>query len=357
MEKPVGKTNLQRLMAWSVWVGAMMLVLAMAGEITVRLMGVKPWNPTAKHFHIAPDVPLFLPDVLLGFRMNPGHYRLSLNDSLSFEATIGSDGYRPTQKEPPVPKPEVWILGCSFSFGWMVGDSASYPWLLQKAFPEYTIRNLAVPAYGTLQSVRLLEDELEKGNKPGVLILAYGSFHDQRNTVNRYWKKALSGEEVAPKFEIPFARLMGDDSIETGHISSRYNAWPAQSLFGLSHFLEQAWNRREDHRLRSADVSAILIRRIKDLCKTNGIRFILAGIYQDPQTRDMLARFSTSGIETVDISVDLTHSEFSFYPADSHPNEKAHRAFAASLSKQLRNSLTFSNEKHFDEKGNRKGVH
>ena len=77
--------------------------------------------------------------------------------------------------------PEIWILGCSFTHGYGVNDMETYPAQLQELMPGYRVRNFGMDGYGTFQNWMTLRHELAKGQKPALVVLAYGAFHDQRN--------------------------------------------------------------------------------------------------------------------------------------------------------------------------------
>jgi hypothetical protein len=57
-------------------------------------------------------------------------------------------------------KPEIWIMGCSFTHGWSLNDQDTYPWLLQARLPQYVVVNYGVEGYGTLHALLQLREAL-----------------------------------------------------------------------------------------------------------------------------------------------------------------------------------------------------
>ncbi|HHG83388.1 MAG TPA: SGNH/GDSL hydrolase family protein [Bacteroidetes bacterium] len=309
----------------------LLLVLLLAGEIAVRVMGYSPWEVPEQSFEISPGDSFFQEDSLLGYAGRPGTFDIVLNHSLNFRVSHNADGYRVCGTADTVQRPEIWIFGCSFTHGFGVNDTAAYPWRLQERFPAYTFRNFGMSGYGTLQSKMQFERLLKLRGRPAMVMLAYGAFHDQRNTSNRYWRKVLSGSEITAGLRYPHVRFNAQDSLEVGYSRLEYTPFPAMGWSAFAHYLELSYNRVEDHRLRSAEVSLHLIRQMRELANGAAVPFVLVGIFQHEETSKMLETFAQKGCNVIDISQDQEDPALRILPSDGHPNAASHRLMADKL--------------------------
>lgn len=315
----------------------LLLVLLISAEVGLRILGFRPWEPGTQAFEVSPGGSMFQADSLLGFRGRAGHYRARIADRLDFEFTHDSAGFRILPA--PVPDslvPEVWLFGCSFTHGFGVGDTATWAWRLAGRFPGYRFRNFAMTAYGTLHSRLLLAHQLHtQARRPRLVVLAYGDFHQQRNTANRYWRKALSGRAAADALRYPYAIWRDDSTYDKAYTRLDYHPWPGQRHSTLVHWLENLANAREDRALHSHALTQVLIREMADLSKEAGADFLLAGIWRHPGTTQMLADMAPAGIDTSDWSVDPQDDYLQLLPDDGHPNSEAHQEMAQSAIQKL----------------------
>jgi hypothetical protein len=332
------KSLLRQLYTRLLYILGVIAILVVAGEITARVLGHRPWKEPHQAISIQPEGSFYVADSVLGYRGKPGRFALRLQDSLDFTVTHDSAGWRQSHTLPDS-LPQIWIFGCSFTHGFGVNDAEAYPAQLQGMLPGYHVRNFGMDAYGTLQNWLTLRDLLRKGEKPALIILAYGAFHDQRNTANRYWRKALHGQQIAEGITYPYIRLDENDSLHITYQQLEYHPLPLQRHLAMLSLLEENWNRSEDEGLRSKHVTEILIQRMANASHHAGAQFVLAGIYKHPETVNMLRTFHTEGIHTVDISQDLEHPSARILPGNGHPNAASHRKMAEALHSYLMNKL------------------
>lgn len=335
---PTKKSFVRLLWGRLAYVAGLLLVLLLAGEVTARLMGFRPWVEPSQRITVRPGGSLYAPDSLLGYRGRPGRYDLRLQDSLDFTVTHGAEGWRESGATSDS-LPQVWVLGCSFTHGFGVNDRETYVAHLQRHMPDYRVRNFGMDGYGTLQNWLLLRSLLRTGQKPALVVLGYGSFHDQRNTANRYWRKALHGQAVANGLLYPSIRLDDHDSLHVRHEHLKYHPLPLQHRLALMSLIEESWNRSEDYGLQSQYVTETLIRRIADASHGAGAHFVLAGVYRHVETSRVLRAFSLAGLHTVDISQDLCNPLLRILPGNGHPNAAAHGRMADSLHGFLRHAV------------------
>ncbi len=182
---------------WQLVLAAALLVAlgtALLGEAVVRSQGYAPWPPPVPP-QVEPGGRLFRADAALGYTHLPGRYAVTRPGGYRFHMTHRQDTLRVTQPAARYAgagsRPQVWVFGCSFTHGWSVNDDQTYVWRLQRRFPEYEFVNFGVSGYGTLHSLIQLRAALAT-RRPALVLLAYASFHDVRNTYLRQRRKEAS---------------------------------------------------------------------------------------------------------------------------------------------------------------------
>jgi len=311
---------------------SVLLSLSLA-EVAVRKMGIKPRIPAKEKIQITPGNHLVKIDPLRGYTTIAGQYQATLPDGYTFTMTNIKDGERITHPlgdyENKNQKPEIWIFGCSFTFGWSLNDQETYAWLLQKDFPDYEVVNFGIVGYGTLQSFIDFQEALKTHPKPAVVIYAYASFHDERNTFLLKRRQAVGSANELGAFRQPFARMDKTGSLIYSETDPTYHEFPLVRQSALARLIEDKINDTEDQVVHSRAVTEKLIENFSDIAKKNGIPFVVAGI--DSESTETLEFLKHSGIKTVDISVDLTKKENRNWPHDSHPNAAANQEYAEKL--------------------------
>ncbi|NBV21189.1 MAG: SGNH/GDSL hydrolase family protein [Proteobacteria bacterium] len=309
-----------------------LLVAAALGEVVARVSGFKPFAAEPANIRVEPGGKLFraLPEG--GFGHFPGEFQVTLPDGYQFHVTHGTNGLRFTHPPRPAgakPRPELWILGCSLTHGWSLNDEDTYPWRVQTALPEFEVVNGGVSGYGTLHQRLLFQELLKQRGKPAVVVVAYGLFHDYRNTYVRIWQKGFAPYNRLPDLTYPFACLGAAGELIYDAAPATYSEWPLQRQSALVHWLEQNANLAEERRVQSHLVSRALLANWAGACMKEGIPFVVAGISSD--AAPMLEWCRTASIKAVDISVPLTDPENTNAPHDGHPSAKANRAYAEKL--------------------------
>ena len=311
------------------------LVLA---EVGLRMKGFHPWIVRRTDWvKVEPPGSYQTTHPTLGYITKPGEFTITLPGPYSFKTTYLANGLRithPLNTYSENRKKEIWVFGCSFTQGWTLNDEETYPWVLREKLPDYEVVNFGVLGYGTVQSLIQLREALAKGARPALVILSYASFHDVRNTLPRTWMKIRLTAGAAPTFgrvNLPYARWANDSTPEILYQPFEYGPELLLRASALADFLDDTYNKYLEKTYHSLEVTQELIEEISSLCKTNGIEFVLAGIVSDAATRAMLEHFKEQGIETVDISVDLSRKENTNLPYDAHPSAIANKEFARKL--------------------------
>jgi hypothetical protein len=244
---------------------------------------------------------------------------------------------RPPATELPRGAPQIGIFGCSFVEGWGLNDPDTFPWKLQQRLPGWDVRNFGVGGYGTLQSLFQLRETIAAGEPLRIAVLAYGSFHDERNTRLRRWRKATLPYRLLGPVAQPYARLDAAGGLAIAFDDgSAWAYWPSRHS-ALAQWVDEAWSRAEDGRYRSHAVSERLVEEFAQEAAAHGVRFVLAAILGDEETRAMLAHGERVGVPTVDLSVDLGRPGFALR-YDGHPSAFATEVYARKLARFLRGS-------------------
>lgn len=312
-------------------------VFLASAEFALRQMGVKPWQMREVNIQVDPGGRFFTKHPSLGYTHIPGQYKVTLDSDYSFQVSHLPNTLRITHPlasyDGSNQKPEIWVFGCSFTYGWSLNDEQTYPWLLQERLPEYEIINFGVNGYGTMHSLIQLRQALESTKPPKVVVLAYADFHDERNTFIRMWRKMVAPMNKLGPLAQPYARLGSDGNLRYSLAEVEYTAFPLMGHSALVHFLEGLWNRAEHKLHRSHKVSEALVMEMASLARKHNVKFVLASIAPD---RRMLEFTKQNGIPGVDISVDISIGEYNNLPHDSHPSAIANKKYADKLESFLK---------------------
>jgi hypothetical protein len=236
-------------------------------------------------------------------------------------------------------KKEMWVFGDSITYGWSVNDEEAYPWLLREKFPDYEVVNFGVSGYGTLHSLIQLREALKNGKRPELVILAYASWHDVRNTFIRIRRKMLAPSAHLGPLAQPYARLTSDGKLDIFMDTVEYREFPLMRYSAFMHALEESYDRYEERHARSHEVTKAIIKEMSDLCRSQQIEFVVVSLTSDPTTSDMLEYCQREGRKTANIWVDMNIKENNNLPFDSHPSALAHQQYASKLESFLRSNV------------------
>jgi hypothetical protein len=319
----------------------LMATLTLAGaEILARLTGIRPWAKADLQIHVMPGGRLFTPHPTRGYTQLPGTFVVTLRDGYSFTMTHLPSGLRithplatPTDTRS---KPEIWIMGCSFTHGWSLNDQETYPWLLQNRLLEYEVVNYGMEGYGTLHALLQLREALTTQRPPRVVVYAYASLHDGRNTFLRNRRKTIAPwNRLGPLLQ-PYVWLDRNGHLHSAMATVEYTEFPLMRYSAFVHFLEMTYNRLEDSWSHSHQVSQRLLLEMAELANQYHMEFIVAIIAEDARSREMLAFAQAQGLMWVDISVNSSRPEYTNGPHDSHPSPLANAYYAERLEAFLR---------------------
>lgn len=323
--------------------GSFILILAIlfvaAVELSLRFIGLTPWQLTKPVFDVTPGERLYVKHDALGYTQLPGKYTITLKSGYTFDVTHLPNNQRVTQPidkyESQTDRPEIWIFGCSYTYGLTINDDDTFAWLLQERFPDYTVANFGVNGFGTVQGLVQFREALRE-KSPEIAIVVYAGFHDDRNTFSRSRRKSVVPWNRLGHLEIPRARFRANGELEYSPGVAEYTAFPLAKHSALAQLLDVGLNKVETRILRSQKVSQAVILDMLSLADQHGVELVIAGVTDFTRTATMLKFAGEINIATVDISVDLSDPIHNNLPHDNHPSAIANKKYADKLEQFLR---------------------
>jgi len=307
------------------------LATLVIAEITARAFGYG-----RRITFIKPEPPIYTPDDVIGWRPVPGRYRFGpyTPGSAAVEVTIRDDGARETGSGQGAGRPQVLLVGCSFTMGWAVADDDTWAWHLQQLRPDVEVVNRGVAGYGTLQPLLLLEQLLGRdGQRPSRVLYGFIEQHELRNVADRSWLFALA---ATPHLAAtPYCTLTADHRLER-HRPIAYPSMPLHRYLASMVALELTlFDWRAPERSQSMDeVTEQLIAEMAALCRTHGVDFSLV-ILNAPQTIAAKYRLYAEQhqIDVIDCNQQLTPGDR--VPGDGHPTGAVHRRWGDCIAAAL----------------------
>jgi hypothetical protein len=284
-------------------------------QLYYHLVSLKRPRPINVVTH--PDTVVFQSDPVLGYKLTPGVHNITFTrggESLKFRLTAGDDGQRITSPDPEayLGKPEIWILGCSFTLGWGINDEGTFPWRLQQRLVNWRIRNLGGAGYSNLHALLQMEEAVNGGKSlPAIAVFVFNSFHPPRNVGASWFLDALhtaQGDTSSPhsNFTYPVATISEAGDFVVKHLSLNDLAPPQPDPGGEYESL----------------MTKAIFYRLWKLCIDHGIRPVFALQTGDPG--DPVPQYAKSrGFTMIDFSVDYRKSKYNNSPFDPHPNTLA----------------------------------
>lgn len=319
--------------------GATVAALLVA-EGVLRLAGFTPWTAELPRPRIEPGGSMFVPHPAIGYTLRPGRYRLTLPTGLVFSAHhrpgAGGRATGVPAADMNAAGPAVWLFGCSWAYGWSLDDEETLAWQLRRHLPQARIANHGVPGYSTVQSLRLFEALVAEAPPPALVVLAYASFHNARNTSARTRRKQLSHGPAFATARLPRARFDADGEVVYTDALLGYQAPPLITHSALVNLVDDAANALEQQWLDAHGVSEQVVLDFAEAAQRQGARFVVATLTGDPTSAALRAFCARHGIAAVDISVDILQPGFSNAPFDDHPSAAAHAIYAERLATFLK---------------------
>lgn len=265
----------------------------------------------------------------LGLVTMPGVHRIEVRcpsrpdlPSLSTRATVDKLHCRITS---PLPdryegKPEIWIYGCSLTWGFGLNDNDAFPWILQEKLKDYKIRNFSDNGFGNVHALLQIQNSIEQGLKPVAAVFCYAHFHKERNVAAPSRMRNYSVFNN-PELHHPKATLEsgGELSIE------------------LINMMEHSHGPDQEEGYMFT-VTGMTFRKIKRICDESSIIPVLA--VQSGELDEPVVNYCEKiGYIISDIASGLQKEEYTLQPMDAHPNRKANEERARRLEADVKNAL------------------
>ena len=322
------------------------LLMLPCTELALRILGYQPYHQQVFHIEAKPEN-CIIAHSTLGFALHPGDFEVTINEGLKYKVRHGEDSLRLTshgvgEKDK---QDSIYFFGCSYTYGMGISDSLTFPFIIQKNRSNSYIRNFGVPGYGTVQTYLQLKQLVDAGEIPSRIIINYADFHDDRNALTPAYRRDLfmgfQGSHPSVKMamnqaNIPFVQeAAGVCQLEFCKWAAIYESWKYRETFAFVNFLQDFSDYNNTQSIDKEKTSQYLFLEIKKICDFNNIQLLVTGITPSLNTKNRLSDLRKIGIETLDISVDLSLPKYTNAPFDDHPNARAHAFFAKKIIEYL----------------------
>lgn len=298
-------------------------------EIALRILSYAPYANDDYKVESQPGN-AFVGDEELGIRLKPGQYTITLNDSVTFTTTHGSNNQREIPYSSAINNaPEISFMGCSFTYGYGVNDGETFAALTQHNSPNKKVNNYGVIGYGTVQSLLQLQQksDLESGD---IILLCFSTYHFMRNSLSNEYRSRLkigfensseNLEENMASARFPAVKDCTGDPFWVNW-DQMYSNWPGRTWFSSINFIQTSVDRLMDRKFNPVELAGCLIEKMNSICLEKGAKFGVICLDQDKRTEDL--KNNLAHIPWLDVQFDFGNAEITNIPYDSHPNEKGH---------------------------------
>jgi hypothetical protein len=311
-----------------------LLVVSLAGvaagaEGVLRLLARRPWQPSLARVGLPA---LQEPDPELGWRNGPGTHRVPSFSGVGPDVrfTFLADASRATSPAPRSGEPAL-LLGCSFTQGYAISDEDTFAWRLGERFPDRPIVNLGTAAYGTCQSLLVLERWLASHGPPRAVLYAFMEEHEWRNVASAETLDGIARRAGAGYAALPWCDVDARGAL-VRHPPRRHPEWPLRRSLALVALAERAWVKLEarPRTARRRAVTDALLRALRDRAAAAGAPLLVTHLWGSDESARHYARVAAdAGIPFADCRVELVPALQ--VPGDGHPNAGAHRRYASCL--------------------------
>jgi hypothetical protein len=298
-------------------------------EIALRVTGEAGWRELDVDRH---EPTMNRADPTLGWRGREGRYVVPAHSpgEPATHVTILADGRRSSGADADDGRPDLVLLGGSFTHGVAISDAATWGWLLQERHPEVRVRNHGTSAYGTYQSLLVLEEVLaEDGPPPAFVLYGFIDLHEERNVAIPTWVEYLSLLARRGHVALPFATLGADGSL-VRHAPQAHPSWPLRNRLATMAFAAQlhAQYRGRGRGGQMRPVTEALLLEMQRTCRARAVPCAVVLLWaRDPEALDHYRRFlAANGVAHVDCARELA-PELQV-PGEGHPNARLNRQWA-----------------------------
>ena len=320
---------------------ATIVVTLLFGEISIRLMGYRPWQERSPGRQ-GPVV--FEPDSILGWRSLEGKFTFYADASGEpTTMTNWPNGFRATS---PATRPDgqrkmrtLLFVGDSYTQGWGVSDWETFAWKIQGELPDWEVLNLGTGGYGTYQSLLSLERYYSRGRRADIVVYGFLAFHNERNAGTAEWFRTLAADSESGHVSLPYVSFGANDSL-VYHPVTTYPQWPLARRLSIASAAQHAYAKlslgSDD---RFAELTKHLVQRMQSLASQHGSQFSVASLDLVRSTTALKnhgSEFRRMGMNLAPCAQE--HSPDKIVRGDGHPNGETHSAYAVCILGALRKS-------------------
>ena len=300
-------------------------------ELSLKVLGFKSYKVPEYSFISTPKY-CFSSSSNYGINLLPGKFEININNGLIHTVTHNNDSNRIcSYTQIDSIQNEIFIFGCSYTYGTGINDSETYPFLLQNEFSNTKITNYAVPSYGTTHALLELKKQIDNQHIPNIVIIGFATFHEERNQMNKtYQYKLIQGVEInkinVNQLIFPYLNLQ-DNNIGYINVIKKFKAIPLRKHLALANLIENIDLNIQSKKLEKLTYSKELILEIKELCRQHNIKLIIADIDYSEDSKKIASFCKTQKINYLNISPDFNKEGYRNSPYDPHPNKEAHQIY------------------------------
>lgn len=315
-------------------------------QLLLSAAGEKPYSETQKaQISTDSDKPFFQKDSLLGYKHCTGDFEVHLKEGFTFVANHTNHAFRKTSKLETVDsiqRPEIWLLGCSFTYGWSLHDEETFAWCLQSKLEDFKVINMGVSGYGTIHFYLQLKSALKnKKTKPVIVILNHADFHHERNINTYNYNRSISTWNNFGKIKRPFVETEDYKKLKIDYLENSYTPWAISRKYALAKWTQFRVEQFLDGRKfkTSKKITAHLLDEIKQLCLENNIQLLITNV---GLKKEFIQNYTyKNNVSFVDVAVDYHEAKYNNLPFDKHPSAAAHQVYCTRIYEYLQSSQKY----------------
>ena len=241
------------------------------------------------------------------------------------------------------PDNEIIFLGGSFTFGEGLETKQTFAYKLNHLFKHDNINNLAVAAYGTLQSYLVLKRYLKQNKSPKLVVYGFVDFHEYRNVSHWSWLTGMA-KNNSGNIHMPYCRLK--EKRISCEMTRTFKAWKTSQFSAFSFFIQSFFHKMQDLGLKN-DLHLIMkhnLLMLKNSSEIHNSRFLIVYLHSLNRPKDFYINiFNELGLDYVDcIHPEAKTSEY-VLQKNAHPNEKLNDFWVNCISNKLRKDYFLRN--------------
>lgn len=311
-------------------------IVAVCLELALWVLGFRPYRYIPFKVDATPENAI-LGDSLLGFKLNPGTFEITLQDSLVFKTTHTVTGQRHVPHSNELnPKGQIHFYGCSYTYGYGVDDHESFPAIIQETFPKQTVFNHAVMGYGTGQSVIQVQntEEIEAND---LVLLCFSDAHFKRNVLSNAYRlhlkigfenSAKKLKEVMTNARFPY-RTTCQEKFKYESWENIYEHWPLREYSPGINFVQSQFERIVDNRLDEVAITACLIEEMAAAVGEKEATFLVVCLDSSEETKRL--QDISKVPYWLNVNFDFADTTLTNHPYDQHANVIGNKTIATKL--------------------------